>query len=305
MMKRNNASRWVCAAVPVKKSGSTDQFRITNDYRPINSMAIPIAAATPNLAMVTSKVSGSVAFEKFDLFKGFWQLPLHEECQEIFSFMTEDGVYTSTRVPQGAVDLALHFQAQMNHMFADMLFVNVLIYIDDIIIFTPTREEFLAVLEEFFARLHAFNLKLSVMKSAVFQSEVQWCGKIVDGHGVRHDPERVSVPRALPPPANAAELQYLPCAANWLLESIVDYGQVVAALQEGLDSVLKNHSRKKHHAIGLLLSWTEDETSAYQALLDVIATSAKLLFSEDDAVTCLFTNASNKGYGIVVTKVKH
>ena len=52
-IRKNDRSRWACAAVPARKSGSIMDFRITNDYRPVNSMTIPIAGTTPNLNTIT------------------------------------------------------------------------------------------------------------------------------------------------------------------------------------------------------------------------------------------------------------
>jgi hypothetical protein len=54
-------------------------------------------------------VRGAHGFGKFDFFKGFRQLPLQEDSRELFSFVTEDGMFTPTRVPQDTADSALHF----------------------------------------------------------------------------------------------------------------------------------------------------------------------------------------------------
>ncbi|POM59114.1 hypothetical protein PHPALM_36148, partial [Phytophthora palmivora] len=123
----NNASRWVSAVVPVPKPGS-DDYRITCDYRLLNRMTVPIAASVPNLAVVSSRVKEAKAIGKFDMFKGFWQLPPHEDSREAFSFQTDEGVFTPTRVPQGAVDSALHFQATMQKAFGDLINEHLLVY---------------------------------------------------------------------------------------------------------------------------------------------------------------------------------
>ncbi|KAG3072173.1 hypothetical protein PI125_g22570 [Phytophthora idaei] len=108
LVERNNQSRWACPALPVAKQG-TGEFRITIDYRPVNRLTVPLAGASPNLAVATESVRGSYGYGAFDFHKGFWQMPLHPSSREMFSFVTEDGVFTPTRVPQGASDLAVHF----------------------------------------------------------------------------------------------------------------------------------------------------------------------------------------------------
>ncbi|DBA03705.1 TPA: hypothetical protein N0F65_004122, partial [Lagenidium giganteum] len=143
---RNNQSRWACAAMATRKKGPVDDYRITPDYRPTNAQTIPIAGVMPNLLVVMVKVKGARFFAKFDLFKGFWQLMLHEESRELFSFMTNDTVYTPLRVPQGATDSPIHFQNQMQEVFRDMLYENLLVWVDDIVLFAKTCEEFVSVL---------------------------------------------------------------------------------------------------------------------------------------------------------------
>lgn len=85
--------------MPVKKSGSKLEFRITSDYRPVNAMTAPIAGTTPDMAVVTQYVHDAYGFTRFDMKTGFCQLPLDAESQEILSFIIEDTVYRPTRVP--------------------------------------------------------------------------------------------------------------------------------------------------------------------------------------------------------------
>lgn len=97
LVKRNNSSRWACAALPVKKHDGG--FRMTVDNCPVNQKTIPIAGAAPNLTEIAEEARGAYGVGLFDLLKGFWQAALAENSQEFFSFVTEDGIYTPTRGP--------------------------------------------------------------------------------------------------------------------------------------------------------------------------------------------------------------
>ncbi|POM76223.1 Hypothetical protein PHPALM_6568 [Phytophthora palmivora] len=169
-VRRNDHSKWCCAAVPVKKNGSTTEFRITTDYRPVNRKTIPIAGVTPNLAVVTTRVQGATSFGTFDLFKGFWQMPLAKDSQEIFSFSTGGAVYSPTRVPRGAMDSALHFQTQMQDVFRDMLYESVFIWIDDIALYAKDDYAYLDRLVAFLQVLREYNLKLNA-KNVCYSAE--------------------------------------------------------------------------------------------------------------------------------------
>ncbi|GMF48075.1 unnamed protein product [Phytophthora fragariaefolia] len=303
LIRKNNLSRWASAVVPVKKPGTQGEFRMTVDYRRLNAMTVPIAGAAPNLSVVTSSVRGSRGFASFDLHKDVWQMGLHADSQEMFSFMTPDAIYTPTRVPQGATDSALHFQNQMQFMFDPLLYNAVLIWIDDVILFAKTVEEFLQALRKFFELLREFNLKLNIMKRKLFQLQARWCGRLISGDGVAHDPQQVNTLKALPLPQTTGDLQYFLCAANWLRDSIVDFARHAAPLHAKLDAALKGTSRRRQQALRIPLVWSDDEKSAYIMMLERIGASTPLAFPDPGKQICVFSDASDVGYAIVVTQV--
>uniref|UniRef100_H3H259 RNA-directed DNA polymerase n=1 Tax=Phytophthora ramorum TaxID=164328 RepID=H3H259_PHYRM len=254
-IRKNNAAKWACAAVPVRKPGSQTEFRITIDYRPVNKVTVPIAGAMPNLAV-------------------------------------------------GAVDSAIHFQMQMQDAMAPMLQRNALVWVDDVIIFAPTVEEFLQALKEFFIILRDRRLKLSAAKSSLFQLEVLWCGKLISGSGVRHDSERVDALSALPVPSTVAELQYFVCASNWLHGSLPDYARVVAPLQERLGMERKRIGRRNRNALNVAVTLTEAEITSYNEVKTLIKASVPLVFPSPTSELVVMTDASLTGWSIVVTEIQ-
>ncbi|OWZ14581.1 hypothetical protein PHMEG_00011920 [Phytophthora megakarya] len=303
LVERNNQSRWSCPVLPVAKQG-TNEFRITIDYRPLNKLTVPIAGAAPNLVVVVGAVRGAYGFGTFDFHKGFWQMPLHPNSREIFSFVTEDGGVTPTRVPQGASDSAVHFQAQMNDVLKELLFKNVLVWIDDVLLFAQTPGAFLDNLERFFSILRQRKLKLNAKKCKLFARHVKWCGKIIDGEGVAHDPERLEALVKMSLPPTGAALQHFLCALNWLRDSMVDYTRTVAPLQEKLEQMTRERSRRKSQLSGATLDWTDDEEVAFKSTLAMVERSCKLNFPKREATVCMFSDASLSSYAIVITQVR-
>ncbi|KAE8881630.1 hypothetical protein PF005_g26671 [Phytophthora fragariae] len=198
----------------------------------------------------------------------------------------------------------MHFQSTMQTAFADLINDHLLVYVDDVVLYAGSHEEYLEVLQRFFARLRELNLKLNLKKSTIYQDAVSWCGKIIDGQGVTHDPARVEALTSLPLPENAGELQHFLCAANWLRDSVVDFGRAVAPLQAKFDDVMKGHSRRKRHAASVAISWSDDEVAAYQAFMQRLGSSAKLSFADDEAVVGLSTDASDRGWAVILTQVR-
>ncbi|OWZ03892.1 LOW QUALITY PROTEIN: hypothetical protein PHMEG_00024301 [Phytophthora megakarya] len=259
-LKNNNAARWACAVVPVRKPGSRDKFRLTIDYRPINRQTISIAGVMPSAATITEMLVGTTVFARFDLTQGFWQLPWHPDSQELFSFVTPDGVYTPKRVPQGALDSALHFQAQMQTILAPLIPHSALVWVNDVILFAPTLDEFLGVLKEFFAIVAKANLILNIQMNYLFELEILWCGRLFLANGVHHDPRRIE---ALPLPVTVADLQRFVFATNWLYDSLPDYTIIIAPLHDKLEAEKKRIGRRNHNALQVSITWTHAKQVVY------------------------------------------
>ncbi|ETL25421.1 hypothetical protein L916_20724 [Phytophthora nicotianae] len=258
LVRRNNASHWACPALPVKKPHS-NEFRCIVDYRTPNKCTVPLPGATPNLSSATQSVKGAYGFGLVDLFKGFWQLPLRPDSQELFSFVTEDGVFTPTRLPQGTTTSRCIFSYSCN-------------------------TEYIANVRTFLEVVRARRLKLNAKKCVLFDTGVVWCGKVIDGQGVQHTPERLEALTGMALPPTAAALQQFLCTANWLRESMVDCARVVGPLQSKLEAVMSRRGRRKAQLTGVTLTWPPEDEAAFRAVVDLLATSAKLYFADPDAV---------------------
>ncbi|KAE8989439.1 hypothetical protein PR002_g21447 [Phytophthora rubi] len=299
----NPTSRWACAALPVRKRGG-GEFRQTVDYKPFNAQTEPMAGLMPNLHVDLENVRGSNHFGLFDFIKGYWQLPLAKECQELLSYMTHRKIYTPKRVPQGSADAALYFQSTIERCFAALLYKHLLVWIDDLLLYAADIDTYLDKLQEMLELTATFGLQLSVAKSCVYKQEVKWCGKVINGEGVKHDSERIQALRSMPYPTNAGEIQQFLCSTNWMRDSIVDYARLARPLQDTLDKVMATASRRtKRAATGISIALTVQECAAYNAVKQALVDAATLAFPKPDAEMVLLTDASDIGWSVIVTQV--
>ncbi|KAJ8576744.1 hypothetical protein ON010_g2463 [Phytophthora cinnamomi] len=300
----NPNSRWACPALPVRKP-SADGYRQTADYKPVNIQVEGIVGVMPNPQVDLELVKDCEFFGLFDFIKGYWQIALDEACQEILSYMTDRKIYTPRRVPQGCCDAALFFQATVEKCLQELLHKHLLVWIDDLMLYAKDVQTYLVKLERLFELLDFFGFKLSVTKSSLYEPQVKWCGKIISGRGVSHDPERIKALTTLPYPTNAGELQQFLCAANWMRESVIDFARVAKPLQEKLDEALATATRRtKRVASGIALDLGGSGRQAFDELKGKLQNAATLAFPEPHAVMCLITDASDVGYGLIVTQVR-
>ncbi|KAE8903253.1 hypothetical protein PF003_g12777 [Phytophthora fragariae] len=274
LVYENPDSRWASPVLPVKKYADIMDLRQTTDYRGPNA----VTAVMPIISLVVENSSGMEHFGLFDFLKGFWQLPLAEICQKFLSYMTDEKIFTPRRVPQGCSDAAIYFQKTMENCFASLLYEHLLIWIDDLLLYAADIDTYLVKLAELFSLLNQFGLKLSGKKTSLYQTQTKWCGKVIDGQGIRHDPERIKSLRALPYPRTAGELQQFVCAINWMRSSIIDFARLVDPLQHKLDSALASTKRARRVAAGIGIALNADERRAFDRVKDALLMQPSSIF---------------------------
>ncbi|POM80151.1 Hypothetical protein PHPALM_2050 [Phytophthora palmivora] len=122
---RNPRSKWASPPLIVNKIGP-DPFRMTVDVRTVNAQTF---------------------YFLLDFFKGYWQFLLSLNSQELFSFLTDMGVFTPTRVLMGGTDSVAYCQATVQEMFADYLYKGLLIWLDDLLGYHSTEDGLFTLLK--------------------------------------------------------------------------------------------------------------------------------------------------------------
>ena len=93
----------------------------------------------------------------------------------------------------------------MMEAFGDMVYRNVLIWIDDVLLFAKYFDEYLEVIRDGFSRLSLFNIKLNPLITDLVAKDISWCGRKISEKGVSYDESRISGLANLPVPENAAQ----------------------------------------------------------------------------------------------------
>lgn len=262
---KNRESRWTSPAYVVPKPDTNGKrLRVTVDLRVPNRMVEPIQWPMPHLDTLLQFMSGCQYYITCDGFKGYWQLPLDKESQEIMSIMTHNGVFTPTRISQGAADSVMFFQSAMDTIFDEEKGKIVMTWVDDIIGAAGSFKRWFSALKFILNQSENFDLKLSAIKTTLFAKEVQWCGQIFNASGMKHDPERLSALASIPEPTTAAELQVYLGASNWMREALPDYARISKSFQEVLKFALKGKGSKKRVAKKAKIVFNEEAKKAFE-----------------------------------------
>lgn len=306
LVKENHRSRWASAPriVPKRKAG---EYRMTVDMRAVNALTEPMPWPMPDIESDLAEVEESESYFTIDWWRGYWQLPLAEESQELYTIMTHRGMFTPTRVLMGCTDAVAYCQGVVETIFGPLLPNQVLAWLDDILGHARSPSALMDVLKKVLQRCQEFGLKLHPLKCCFFTREATWCGRMISASGVRHCPERVDGLVNLPAPRTAGELQQFLCAVNWMRNNIPEYNALTARLYEILEAAATvAQSRKKARLHRVLLDsvgWTSEHDTALANIKQALLRMVTLAHPKADWEVCLFADASQTHFGSVVTQI--
>ena len=133
------------------------------DYRKVNNVTKSDSFPIPRIDDCIDKIGRAKYVTKFDLLKGFYQVPLTDRAKEISAFVTADGLYQYKVTPFGMKNSPATFQRLMNLLISDIDGIDA--YINDVIIYSDSWEQHLMTIRKFYERLTEANLTVNLDKS--------------------------------------------------------------------------------------------------------------------------------------------
>jgi len=183
---RESKSPWEAGIVMAPKKDGDSRFCV--DYRPLNELTKKDVYPLPRIDDCLSALGGCTYYSIFDLASGYWQIPIREEDKEKTAFLAPDGLFEFNVMPLGLCNAPATFQRLMDRCLAGLKWQSVLVYLDDIVVFSKDFESHIKHLEEVFGRIAEYGLQFKASKCFLFKQEISYLGHLVDVKGVRPDP---------------------------------------------------------------------------------------------------------------------
>ncbi|KAF7646900.1 hypothetical protein LDENG_00180850 [Lucifuga dentata] len=212
-----------------KKNGS---IRMCIDYKTLNRCTIPGQYTTLRINDALDCLSGSKWFSVLNLCSGDYQIAIAEEDKEKTAFICPLGFYQFERMPQGITGAPATFQHLMEKAIGDMNLLQVLMYLDDLIVFGKSLEEHEERLLRVLDRLEEVGLKLSLDKCQFCHPRVKYVEHIVSVEGVATDPDKVEAVTKWPMPTDLRTLRSFLGFCGYYRHFIANYSSVVRPLTE-------------------------------------------------------------------------
>lgn len=214
---KESRSQYASPIVVARKK--TGRIRMCIDYRTLNSRTTPDQYTTPRIDDALDCLSGSKWFSVLDLRSGYYQIAMADEDKEKTAFICPLGFYQFERMPQGITGAPATFQRLMEKAVGDMNLLQVLVYLDDLIVFGHSLEEHEERLMRVLDRLEETGLKLSLDKCQFCQPRVKYVGHIVSADGVATDPDKIQAVAKWPQPTDLKSLRFV-LGVLWLLQTL-------------------------------------------------------------------------------------
>lgn len=182
-------------------------MRFCCDYRKLNQATCKDAYPLPRVEELLDALGNAKLFSTLDLTSGYFQVELHADDREKTAVTTPFGLYEWTRMPFGLCNAPATFQRLMESILGDFIFDALLIYLDDIIVFSRDFGSHLEKLHLVFTRLKQHGLKLKPCKCFLLKAEVKFLGHVISREGVRVDEDKTRVLVDWPVPQNPREVR--------------------------------------------------------------------------------------------------
>ncbi|XP_041915813.1 uncharacterized protein LOC121680475 [Alosa sapidissima] len=270
---RESSSPWAAPVVLVQKKGGGLRFCV--DYRKLNSVTHKDAYPLPRIEEALTNLKKSQWYSTLDLASGYWQVEVDEQDKEKTAFATPMGLYEFQRLPFGLCNGPATFQRLMQRCLGDLNLDTVLVYLDDVIIFSPSFESHIQHLEEVFHKMRSFGLKLKPEKCTLFQKQVRFLGHLVDSEGVRPDPEKTSAVQNWKIPSTVHEVRSFLGFVGYYRRFIGGFSKIARPLNALLQNTAK-HGKKK----SIPVEWTLECQTAFSTLKQELTQAPVLAFAD-------------------------
>nr|CAH66097.1 OSIGBa0114I04.4 [Oryza sativa] len=282
---RPSTSPWGAPVIFVEKKDHTQRMCV--DYRALNEVTIKNKYPLPRIDDLFDQLEGATVFSKIDLRSGYHQLRIREEDIPKTAFTTRYGLFECTVMSFGLTNAPAFFMNLMNKVFMEYLDKFVVVFIDDILIYSKTKEEHEEHLRLALEKLREHQLYAKFSKCEFWLSEVKFLGHVISSGGVAVDPSNVESVLSWKQPKTVSEIRSFLGLAGYYCRFIENFSKIARPMTRLLQKEVK-------------YKWTEDCERSFQELKKRLVTAPVLILPDRRKGFQVYCDASRHGLGCVL-----
>jgi transposase InsO family protein len=286
---RPSDSPWASPVVIVKKKDGSYRFCV--DYRKLNQYTVKDAYPLPRVDECLDTLAGNQYFTSLDLASGYWQVEMLEADKPKTAFTTKFGLYEWNVMPFGLTNAPATFQRLMERVLRGLQWKILVLYLDDMVIFSKSFDEHLDRLRTVFDRFRQAGLKLKPKKCNLMRNKVSFLGHQADASGIYTDPEKCAKIRDWKVPTNPHEVRVFTGLTSYYRCFIDGYAKAAACL---------HHLTRKD----VEFDWTPECEKSFQHLKGVLSNQLELAYPDKNEPFILDTDACDTAIGACLSQVQ-
>ncbi|GJR57451.1 putative reverse transcriptase domain-containing protein [Tanacetum coccineum] len=221
---RPSSSPWGAPVLFVKKKDGS--FRMCIDYRELNKLTVKNRYPLPRIDDLFDQLQGSSVYSKIDLRSGYHQLRVREQDIPKTAFRTRYGHYEFQVMPFGLTNAPAVFMDLMNRVCKPYLDKFVIIFIDDILIYSKNKEEHEEYLKAILELLKKEELYAKFSKCEFWIPKVQFLGHVIDCQGIHVDPAKIESIKDWASPKTPTEIRQFLGLAGYYRRFIEGFSKI-------------------------------------------------------------------------------
>jgi len=282
---RPSVSPWGAPVLFVKKKDGS--MRLCIDYRELNKVTIKNKYPLPRIEDLFDQLKGAGVFSKIDLRSGYHQIPVKEEDIPKTAFRTRYGHYEFEVMPFGLTNAPAVFMDQMNRTFHEYLDSCVVVFIDDILVYSKDEAEHEKHLRLVLDVLRKQKWFAKLSNCEFWLKEVAFLGHVINKEGVKVDPEKIKAVVEWESPKNVSEVRSFLGLAGYYRRFVKDFSMIAQPMTKLM--------RKDHK-----FKWTDECEDAFQKLKRSLTSAPVLTLPTEGVEFEVYSDASASGLGCVL-----
>ncbi|GJT13895.1 putative reverse transcriptase domain-containing protein [Tanacetum coccineum] len=282
---RPSSSPWGAPVLFVKKKDGS--FRMCIDYRELNKLTVKNRYPLPRIDDLFDQLQGSSVYSKIDLRSGYHQLRVREEDISKTAFRTRYGHYEFQVMPFGLTNAPAVFMDLMNRVCKPYLDKFVIVFIDDILIYSKNKKEHEEHLKLILELLKKEELYAKFSKCEFWIPKVQFLGHVIDSEGIHVDPAKIESIKDWTSPKSPTEIRQFLGLAGYYRRFIEGFSKIAKPMTKLTQKKVK-------------FEWGDKQEAAFQLLKQKLCSAPILALPEGSEDFIAYCDASKKGLGAVL-----